>query len=715
MPFRVAACALTTALVVCFPVHAETRVRTVPVAQFVTPADTDSSTSPGRVAIGGDSAIAVEYSGSQRLARPYERGADDQWQAGAPLFVASPTKDASQDDVAIGDGFAAIHIGDQLRIFERSGNTWVQAITPSPIPAAHGLAISGGRILVARPGCNYDADVYEKSGSPAQWHVTGQIRGAVGDCNDHGALLDLDGDVALVLNGHTDIREYRRNGTAMTWPQVGSITPTTGVHDERAAPTLHGDIAFTASGHYFQRVGSTWTNKGRAKPLDSANTNIEEADYRGDVLLSISQLGNDPNYFDRQPYLYLQNPDGGFSHVAVLSVTGNGTRVDVSGNHAVVSASYYDYYNYITFYDLPAPLRAPAAIANDFETHDVSGWQQTAGSQFAIAASRGGTVYRQSSVAGTSTAVLTSSDWSDSQSIEADITPTAFDGTDRWVGLAVRYLDADHQYYVTLRSSNKLQLKRNVGGVFSTLAETTLPVSLNQTHQVKLTVNGSELGLYVDGSFRLSANDDALTHGRAALMTYRARADFDNVYAAPTLTFNVASMNFGTTLGQGRPFTTQGGNWTFVEQSGDPDVAFGQTSTDGNARAFIGTPTGDQTVGAKAKLASYGSSTQGAWFGLLARWVDANTHYYLSVRSTGRLEIRRVLNGAVTVLASVPFTATPDHYYDFKFSAVGNELHAYVDGVLVAGAIDGSITKGQYGLGTYRAAATFQNFYANQP
>ena len=52
--------------------------------------------------------------------------------------------------------------------------------------------------------------------------------GAVGECNDHGAALDLDGDVALVRNSPTDIREYRRNGTALQWVQVGTITPPAG-------------------------------------------------------------------------------------------------------------------------------------------------------------------------------------------------------------------------------------------------------------------------------------------------------------------------------------------------------------------------------------------------------------------------------------------------------------------------------------------------------
>src|SRR5690242_1278457 len=198
MTFKLSFCALT--LGACLVAHAETRVRTVPEVQYISPADADSGESPGRVAIGGDSAIAVEHSAGERLARPYERGSDGQWRAGAPLFTASPVGDESQDDVAIGDGFAAIHIGDQLRIFERSGNTWVQAVTAAPIPAAHGLAISGGRILVARPGCNYDADLYQKSSTTGKWIVTGRIRGATGPCNDHGALLDIDGDVALVTN-----------------------------------------------------------------------------------------------------------------------------------------------------------------------------------------------------------------------------------------------------------------------------------------------------------------------------------------------------------------------------------------------------------------------------------------------------------------------------------------------------------------------------------
>src|SRR5215510_9144825 len=161
MSLKVSLCALM--LGAAFAAHAETRVQAVPDIQYITLPNPDYSLSPGRVAINGDLAIVIEDFGNLRQARPYQRMASGQWQGGAALFaVASPPKGPNEDDVAMGDGFAAIHIGTQLRIFERSGGAWVAATSESPITAAHGLAISGGRILVARTGCNYDADVYEK-------------------------------------------------------------------------------------------------------------------------------------------------------------------------------------------------------------------------------------------------------------------------------------------------------------------------------------------------------------------------------------------------------------------------------------------------------------------------------------------------------------------------------------------------------------------------
>ena len=115
------------------------------------------------------------------------------------------------------------------------------------------------------------------------------------------------------------------------------------------------------------------------------------------------------------------------------------------------------------------------------------------------------------------------------------------------------------------------------------------------------------------------------------------------------------------------------------------------------------------------KLTSYAASQQGAWFGLLARYVDARNHYYVTVRSTGQIQIRKIVNGVITVLATRNFTAVPNRYYDVQFLVINDQLHLYVDQVLVANAHDRDLTSGRYGIATYRAAANWDTFQVLQP
>lgn len=699
---------------------AQTRVHTVHSVQSFSTPNPDFELQAGKVAIDGDFAIVIEDHETERTARLYRRLASGAWEpAGALLTVSSSGSPyAYIDDLAMADGIAAIRIGSVLRIFERSGGGYVESATAGTPTGAPGLAISNRRIAAARRGCNYDAAVHQKSSTSGVWNITGSISGAAGECNNHGALLDLDGDVALVLNSPSEIREYRRNGTATVWPQVGTIAAPANVSFGFDAPSLSGDTAFVADGHYFRRTGSTWTYQRQLEPLDSAaGAYLLDAQIRDGKVLSLTTF--DQPEVRAYPYVYVRNAAGGYDHVAVLSTLGAGGGqgfADVSGNRAIVASSeQYDGTHYIQFFDLPTPLVAPAAIANDFEQRDVAGWRQEPGSAFAPADAPAGVVYRQSSVVDKSTALLDATDWPNAQSIEAEITPTAFACADCWVGLTVRYVDANNHYYVTLRDSNTIELKRMVNGVFTTLRSLAMPVTPNAKYRVKLIANGPQITVLVDGGFRLFAIDSALTHGRAGLMTYRARADFDNVYAGSTAPFNVANKDFSR-FENGRDFTYQGGTWELIDQPGYPDdVAFGQTSTSGDSRAFVGSVLADQEIRARMRLGAYGASPNGAWFGLLARWIDARNHYTLTVRGSNRLEIRRQLNGVSTLLRSVPFTATPGEYHDYRFVVVDNELHAYVDGVFVAGAIDGAIARGQYGIGTVRASATWQNFIVDQP
>ena len=102
------------------------------------------------------------------------------------------------------------------------------------------------------------------------------------------------------------------------------------------------------------------------------------------------------------------------------------------------------------------------------------------------------------------------------------------------------------------------------------------------------------------------------------------------------------------------------GDWQVMEVSDDEESyndGLAQRDTSGNAVAIIGTPVPNQDINARMRVDAFAASQQGAWFGLLARYIDARNHYYVTVRSTGQVQIRKIVNGVITVLGTANFTA----------------------------------------------------------
>ena len=160
-------------------------------------------------------------------------------------------------------------------------------------------------------------------------------------------------------------------------------------------------------------------------------------------------------------------------------------------------------------------------------------------------------------------------------------------------------------------------------------------------------------------------------------------------------------------------WTTNGaGTWSCSGDTGLYIVQ--QSSTAGVARALIGTPTDDQVVTTRARATSFGSG-QDRWFGIAARYVDASNYYYLTVRTSNTVSLRKVVNGAITVLGTAPLRLRPNTWYDLRLDAVGNELRAFVNGTQVLQAVDTSHASGQGGLLTYKTAAEYMNYFAWQP
>jgi hypothetical protein len=138
-----------------------------------------------------------------------------------------------------------------------------------------------------------------------------------------------------------------------------------------------------------------------------------------------------------------------------------------------------------------------------------------------------------------------------------------------------------------------------------------------------------------------------------------------------------------------------------------------QTSTAGIARALVGTPTDDQVVVTRARATAFAG--QDRWFGITARYVDESNYYYLAVRNSNTVSLRKLVNGAIVTLGTVALTVAPNTWYDLRLDAVGNELRAFVNGVQVLQAVDSSHASGQGGILTYRTGAEYVNYLAWQP
>ena len=109
------------------------------------------------------------------------------------------------------------------------------------------------------------------------------------------------------------------------------------------------------------------------------------------------------------------------------------------------------------------------------------------------------------------------------------------------------------------------------------------------------------------------------------------------------------------------------------------------------------------------------SGSEQRWFGVMARHTDERNYYYLSLRSSNTIALRRLVDGNVTTLASAPFTVRPGTWYALRLDAIGDRLRAYVDGVLLLEASDAAHATGNSGPVMFKAATDYDDFQSYQP
>ena len=633
--------------------------------------------------------------------------------------------------VAMKGGVAAFAIGG-LPIAEKVNGDWVLAqstYSAGDEPGGH-LAIDGGRILYGGTSGTFKGTLIEKNSSTGVWGVTARLIGEFrfGDDELVGRDVDLAGDRAVVYSPYSDdtpmrptpnVTIFQNFGGTTGWANNAGISETSGTPLDQEVE-LRGDEIFNSGNdvtgtHVFRRQASgEWPKVDRLQPLTSHQGGGRTfAMHKGDLFIA-QQNSN----FDRDAgviNVFAKAANGTYDHVATL-VSSNGASLGdfgISGRTVIAACGEGE----TCFFQLPASLTQPARVQETFSGSTPTGWTLSAGSQFNIVQSGASRVLRQveTTIPATHTAVLTASNWTN-QSVQADIRPTAFNGNDRWVGLAAHYRDTSNFYYVTLRSSGSVALKKIVNGAFSTIASAPLEVSINRTYRVRLESVGTRQRVYVNGVPLLDADDAAIPSGRAGLLTYRAAANFDNVIVSPTATTSMHVGNdFGIIATSDVWTRTGSGQWSNTLSDLPNTLRYVQTSVAGDARATVGVATDDQSVDVRARATTFAGGSGDRWFGAIARYSNETNYYYFSLRNSNTLSLRKVANGQITVLRSVALPVVLGRWYRLRLEAVGSQLRAYVNGTLWLEASDTTHARGQTGIVTFRTAAEFDDYRAIQP
>jgi pectate lyase len=161
---------------------------------------------------------------------------------------------------------------------------------------------------------------------------------------------------------------------------------------------------------------------------------------------------------------------------------------------------------------------------------------------------------------------------------------------------------------------------------------------------------------------------------------------------------------------------TQTGPGLWGNSSSGDRTYFSQSSVAGDARAVIGVPTDDQQVEFLVRPTTFAGTGSGdKWFGAIARYTDEFNYYYVSLRSSGSISLRKLTNRTIGVLASASMPVSVGTWYRLRLEAVGSRLRVYVNGTLMLEATDTAHARGTTGMMTYRTAAEFDAFRATQP
>jgi hypothetical protein len=627
------------------------------------------------------------------------RGADGKWALVSELTRERGT--AYGANVSMTSSVAAISMPSGLQIWERSASGWAKAtVDPASRFNGYSLDVVGNTVLMQVSEVNVcpSRAVVLTRGTNGVWASSAELDAPAGSC-----VGDIDLDEGRAIIGVHDPDSDVHIDRALIFERSGgswNLTATLSANDRSlrfaSSVALRGDLAIVSAlnrgAHVYQRSTVGWQLVTFLPNPDSAE--------QGDLEISISdqyvvKTNWNINRRTTVGYVFKRLTYRTFEHVANLATRGGLRDARIVGTR-VIGAFGPDLYEF----NLPTSFTVPAVVQDDFESGAAAAWTTLPGSQFAIVSNGQTHVYRQSSIA-TDGGAIHPADFTN-QHVSADIRPIAWEGSGRFVALVTRYTNAANYYYVSWRTTGQLELKRMVNGAFSTLASVSLPMTTTW-HRIGLESTGTLHNMYVDGMLVAYANDATHTHGRAGMRTSHMSADFDDVVISPG---PLAVHSYTDRVASGAGIWD--GNW--VNGGG----TFIQTVPDsGDARVVTGLSRRDVAVQSAVTFGT-ASTTGTPWVGLFVRYVDAQNYYYVTMRAN-ELSLRKLTNGAITVLDTEPFTRQSGVPVILRLEAIGDRVRVYVNDELRLERAGADTKPGKAGVMTYRASARFDSFWAYEP
>jgi hypothetical protein len=629
--------------------------------------------------------------------------------------------------VAMQDGLAAVQTA-RTDIWKLTATGWVRQPADLSVdgPGDH-LVVDGGRALSGDGTAPWNGLVFAPD-STGTWRTAavlqGKPRSAGGDDRFRGGPADLSGAWAVVMqpDGEEDpipeafiFHDYGGTDGWNTFP-YGSARPPEGATRFGDEVALRWPDVFVAGGNesgtylFRELPANGFELATRIQALDSFMGSGPAGSFAHTDQLLLQQAWShdrDANVVN----VFRRRGDGTFEHVAVLAARNGvslGRAISISGRRVLVGGNGN---GLVYYFELPAAFTSPVRIQDTFANGNGTGWTPSAGSAFGTAPRGISRVLRQTEIALATRAVLDDSDFT-SEAIETDARVIRFATSSSSIGLATRYQDPANFFEAILRSDGRAELHRMAGGTRRLLAAAAFRLVPARNYRLRFESIGTLHRLFVDGRLVVDADSAGPSHGRAALLTDRALAEFDNVIVSPTIRTTMYANDFEAGPG---PWTRTGlGFWNLTVGG---STVYSQSSVAGDARASIGVPADDQIVRVRARLDTFATptGTQERWFGLMARHVDDQNFYFLALRSSNIVSLCKVVDGATTTLASAPFPVLPATWYQLRFDAIGNTLRAYVNGVLLLETTDGTLPRGNSGPAMFKAATDFDDFSAYQP